>query len=69
VPIEGVHAIAHLMSCAFLPFYDPRAVASTLDAVEHALAAAPAHDFFFAPDQSALDFITAAVGRPEEPVN
>lgn len=58
-PLAGAHAAAQLMSCAFLPFYDPRAVASTLDAVEHALSAAPACDFYFAPDQSALDFIVA----------
>jgi hypothetical protein len=57
VPVEGAHASAQLMSCAFLPFYDPRAVASTLDAIERALGAAPAHDFFFVPDSSALDFV------------
>jgi hypothetical protein len=57
VPVEGAHAIAQLMSCAFLPFYDPHAVASTLDAVERALRSAPAHDFFFVPDSSALDFV------------
>jgi len=57
VPIEGAQAVARLMSCAFLPFYDPRAVRSTLDAVEHALAAAPAYDFFFAPETSALEFL------------
>jgi hypothetical protein len=59
VPLAGAHAIAQLMSCAFLPFYDPRAVASTLDAVEHALGAAPAYDFLFAPDPSALDFVAS----------
>jgi hypothetical protein len=56
-PLEGAQATAQLMSCAFLPFYDPRAVASTLDAVERALSCAPAHDFYFVPDSSALDFV------------
>jgi hypothetical protein len=60
VPTQGAHAVARLMSCAFLPFYDPRGVRSTLDAVEHALAAAPAHEFFFAPDMSALEFFIDA---------
>jgi hypothetical protein len=58
VPIEGARARAQLMSCAFLPFYDPRAVASTLDAVERALRSAPAHEFFFVPNSSALDFVS-----------
>jgi len=57
VPIAGAHATARLMSCAFLPFYDARAVASTLDSVEVALRHAPAYDFLFAPDRSALDFV------------
>lgn len=57
VPLDGAQAVAQLMSCAFLPFYDPRAVASTLDAVERALGCAPAHDFFFVPNTSALDFV------------
>src|SRR5262245_32672846 len=57
VPIDGARATARLMSCAFLPFYDARAVASTLDSVEVALRHAPAYDFFFAPDRSALDFV------------
>jgi hypothetical protein len=51
-------AAAQLLSCAFLPFYDPRAVAHTVDAVERIVASTTVSVLSFAADPSIVDFVT-----------
>jgi len=57
VPAEPSLAAAHLMSCAFVPFYDPQAIAKTFDAVDRAIRSVPCYDLWFAPDPSVLDCV------------
>jgi predicted ATPase len=55
-------AAAQLLSCSFLPFYDSRAVARTIDAADRVVSGAPCFDLWFAPDRSILDFVTTLAG-------
>jgi len=54
-------AAAQLMSCAFLPFYDPAAVSHTVDAVERIVASTDVSILSFAADPSIVDFVTSAM--------
>lgn len=55
-------AAAQLLSCSFLPFYDPQAVARTIAAVDRIVSNTPCFDLWFAPDRSILDTVTTLVG-------
>jgi hypothetical protein len=52
---------AQLLSCAFLPFYDPGAVSHTVDAVERIVASTGVSVLSFAADPSIVDFVTTHV--------
>jgi len=54
-------AAAQLVSCAFLPFYDPGAVSHTVDAVERIVASTDVSVLSFAADPSVVDFVTKLV--------
>lgn len=58
-PLPPPIAAAQLLSCAFLPFYDPRAVAHTVDAVERIVASTSVSILSFAADPSIVDFVAA----------
>jgi hypothetical protein len=54
---SGPLAVAQLMSCAFLPFYDREAAAHTLTAADRIVSATRCFDLRFAPDSSVIDLI------------
>ena len=57
-------AAAQLLSCAFLPFYDPDAVSHTVDAVERIVASTDVSVLSFAADPSIVDFVTTLGNAP-----
>ncbi len=55
----GSRAVAQLVSCLFLPFYDREATARTLAAADRVVSATDCFDLRFAPDPSVIDMIEA----------
>ena len=57
----GSRAVAQLMSCLFLAFYDREATARTLAAADRVVSATACFDLLFAPDPSVIDMIEAVM--------
>jgi hypothetical protein len=57
----GSRAVAQLLSCLFLPFYDREATARTLASADRVVSATGCFDLRFAPDPSVIDMVEAVM--------
>ena len=61
VIVPDPRAVAQLMSCLFLAFYDREAMARTLAAADRVVSATACFDLRFAPDPSVIDMVEAVM--------
>ena len=57
VPVRPPEAVARLMACSFVPFYNGSALAHALAFIEHVTDGVPSGELRFAPDERVLEFV------------
>lgn len=57
VPVRSPEAVARLMACSFVPFYNAAALDYALAFFEHLMKTIPCGELRFAPDERVLDFV------------
>jgi hypothetical protein len=57
IRLRNAAAVGQLLSCSFVPFYNPEAVDFTLGFLEDVVEAAPCYEFSFFPDKRAVECI------------
>jgi hypothetical protein len=57
VPLRSPEAVARLMACSFVPFYNASALGHVLAFFEHVTDAVPCGELRFAPDERVLEFV------------
>ena len=56
-PCAGSEAVASMFARCFAPFHCADAIAGTLATLEQTVGLVPCADFWFTPDDAAIDFI------------
>lgn len=57
VPVRPPEAVARLMACSFVPFYNASALDHVLAFFEHIAKTIPCGELRFAPDERVLEFV------------
>jgi len=55
--IKGIDAVSRLITCAFLPHWDPQGMAFSMDFFSDLAALVPCSEFTFKPDKSAIELV------------
>jgi hypothetical protein len=57
VPLRPPEAVARMMACSFVPFFDSEGLGFTLEFLQYVAEAAACAEFQFVPDRHAVDFV------------
>jgi hypothetical protein len=55
--IKGIDPVSRLITCSFLPHWDPQGMASSMDFFTDLAANIPCYEFTFKPDKSAIELV------------
>jgi len=56
-PIKGALPVQNLLTCSFLPYWDPEGMEFTMDLFSDLTATVPCYELFFKPDSDIADFV------------
>lgn len=68
VPMRPHEAVAHLMACSFVPFYDASALQHVLTFFERVINAIPCVQLRFTPDERVLEFVRGHIRDYRPPI-
>ena len=61
-PITGIDAVSRLITCSFLPHWDPQGMAFSMDFFTDLAAHVPCSEFTFKPDKTAIELVKGIAG-------
>jgi hypothetical protein len=60
--IKGIDSVSRLITCGFLPHWDPQGMAFSVDLFTDLATHVPCSEFTFKPDRSAIEFVKEITG-------